>query len=146
MQRERAGSSAVAMLASQACVCMCGCHTASAERARGRGFKSRPVHHLFYPRCYPCFVGVLGTISKLRENILSMLQINGIRQTRIRTKSSGNLAGQKQDFCEGISALCTLKLPAPDFAITNCLLSNNSHSCPSEGSYVITAFRMYVCE
>jgi hypothetical protein len=74
-----------------------------------------------------------------------MLQINGIRQTRIRTKSSGNLAGQKQDFYEGISALCPLKLPAPDFAITSCLLSNNSHSCPSEGSYVIRAFCVCVC-
>jgi hypothetical protein len=75
-----------------------------------------------------------------------MLQINGIRQTRIRTKSSGNLAGQKQDFCEGISALCPLTLPAPDFAITSCLLSNNCHSCPSEGSYVIRAFHMCVNE
>jgi hypothetical protein len=54
----------------------------------------------------------------IRENILSMLQINGIRQTRIRAKSSGNLAGQKQNFYEGISALCPLKLPVPDFAIS----------------------------
>ena len=81
----------------------------------------------------------------IRENILSMLQINGIRQTRIRAKSSGNLAGQKQDFYEGISALCPLKLPVPNFAITSCLLSNNSHSCPSQGSYVIRAFHVCMC-
>jgi hypothetical protein len=43
MQRERAGSSAVVMLASQASVCV-DVITMSAERARGRGFKSRPVH------------------------------------------------------------------------------------------------------